>query len=94
MVKLGDKVRDVITGFEGIAIGKSEWLCGCTTYGITPQKLKDGKIIDTEWFDEGRIEVIAEDVETYTENHRDPSGPQQIRREKNDRRKETNRRRT
>ena len=61
-IKLGDKVKDPITGFEGIAIGKTEHLHGCTGIGILPQELHDGKAIDTHWFDEPRVEVIEEGV--------------------------------
>jgi hypothetical protein len=58
MVKLGSKVRDGITGFSGIATGRTEWLYGCARVAIEPQELKDGKPIDACWFDEQRIEVL------------------------------------
>lgn len=76
MIKLGDKVKDVITGLEGVVIGRTEWLHGCTTYGIKPQELKDGKTLDAEWMDEGRLEVVTDDVKTHTENHKENGGPQ------------------
>lgn len=70
-IELGLQAKDKITGFKGIIIGRCEHLFGCNTYGIAPQtydtdKNKRG---ETEWFDEGRIEVIgqgvkAEDVQT------------------------------
>ncbi len=28
-IELGDKVRDTVTGFTGIAIGRAKWLYGC-----------------------------------------------------------------
>lgn len=28
-VNLGDRVKDQVTGFEGIAIARTEWLFGC-----------------------------------------------------------------
>jgi hypothetical protein len=49
---LGKKVKDKISGFEGIAIGNQ--------IGICPTVDKDGKRQDVQWFDEGRIEVIGE----------------------------------
>jgi hypothetical protein len=59
---IGKKVRDIVTGFEGIATGHTEWLTGCNTVGISPQELNDGKVIETHWFDENRIEVVGEGV--------------------------------
>lgn len=60
---LGKKVKDKITGFEGIAIGIIDYLYGCQQVGITPQVDKDGKTGDTNWFDIGRIEIIGDGVE-------------------------------
>lgn len=41
-IKLGEKYRDGTTGFEGTAVGRHEYLHGCTR--ITLQALKDGDI--------------------------------------------------
>lgn len=59
---LGVKAKDVITGVEGIIVARAEHLTGCNTYGVAPQRLKDGKRLDTEWFDEGRIRVTGKGV--------------------------------
>lgn len=59
---LGKKAKDKITGFEGIIIGKCEYLFGCNQYGIAPPA-KDGETKSVCWFDEGRIEIIDEGVE-------------------------------
>lgn len=61
-IQLGSKVRDAITGFEGIATGRTDWLYGCTRITIEPDKLdKEGKPIEAQWFDEQRIEVVKVD---------------------------------
>lgn len=60
MIKLGSKVRDSITGFEGIATSRTEYLYGCVHVGITPTELRDGKPVDSQWFDEQRVQVIEE----------------------------------
>ena len=60
--ELGKVGRDIITGFEGIIIGRAEHLTGCNQYGIAPKTLKDGVRIQTEWFDEGRIEIVGEGI--------------------------------
>lgn len=62
MIELGLEVKDKITGFTGIVIGKAEYLTGCNQYGICPTVDADGKKRDTEWFDEGRLLVIGEGV--------------------------------
>lgn len=61
MNNLGKKGRDKITGFEGIITGKAIYLYGCSQYNLVPPA-KDGVIGSTEWFDEGRIEIIGEGV--------------------------------
>ncbi len=61
-IKLGQKAKDVITGFEGIIIGKCDYLYGCSQYGLVTKLDKDGKKIDVEWFDEGRIRIIGKGV--------------------------------
>ena len=57
-MKLGDKVRDVISGFSGLAVGRTQWLLGCERIGIEPIGLQDGKIQETVFFDLDRIEVV------------------------------------
>lgn len=75
MIKLGSKVRDMISGFTGIATGRSEFLYGCTQVSITPQRLdKDGKRIDVEWFDEQRVETIEERSAPMSEDNSATSG--------------------
>lgn len=59
-VKLGSRVRDNLTGFEGIAVGRTDWLFGCSRIGIEPTTLKDGKPIEAQWFDEQRVEHIKD----------------------------------
>lgn len=64
MVNLGDKVRDKIGGFEGICIGRGEYLYGCVQVMVAPTKLaKEGKRADSEWFDEGRVEVVKRNAQ-------------------------------
>ena len=59
-IKLGDEVKDKITGFKGIAIARSIWLTGCDRITIQPKGLdKDGKIFEQATFDGGMIEVIG-----------------------------------
>jgi len=61
-LELGKMGRDKVTGFEGILTGYGKHLYGCDTYGLTPQVDKDGKTRDSQWFDEGRIEIIGDGI--------------------------------
>ena len=70
---LGKQVKDKVTGFEGIVIGKIEYLFGCNQYGIAPP-VKDNKVGDVSWFDEGRIEVIGEGVTAESVTAEKPGG--------------------
>jgi hypothetical protein len=61
VIALGVKVRDVITGFEGVTYGRCEYLTGCTQFCVLPPVDKDGKKREAEWFDEQRLEVLDAD---------------------------------
>lgn len=78
MVKLGNKVRDAITGFAGIATGRTVYLYGCAQILITPDRLaEDGKRLDGEWFDEQRVETIEErPIPVSAESSATSGGPQ------------------
>ena len=60
MIELGNKVRDTVTGFTGIAVARTIWLYGCERIAIEPQELHEGKTIDEHWFDDQRVEVLEE----------------------------------
>jgi hypothetical protein len=51
VVKLGDKVKDRVTGLTGIVIARTDWLNGCIRMTVQPQELKDGKPVDSSCFD-------------------------------------------
>jgi hypothetical protein len=62
-VALGREVRDLVTGFSGIAICESRWLNGCVRYTVQPTKLdKEGKAHETACFDTEQLETIGEGV--------------------------------
>lgn len=60
MVSLGDKVKDTISGFEGIAVAMHSYLQGCERITIQPEVGKDGKLPETQTFDEPLLKVIKE----------------------------------
>lgn len=61
-MKLGNTARDRITGFEGTVTGEARYLTGCTQYALAPKVSADGAIRDTQWFDEGRLEVTGQGI--------------------------------
>lgn len=55
-ITLGKKYKDYITGFEGIAVARIEYITGCIQYELLPQGLqKDGKPKESKWYDQVRI---------------------------------------
>jgi hypothetical protein len=58
IIQLGQKAKDVITGFEGVVIGIVAYLTGCKQALIVPRIGKDGKRREGEWFDVDRLEVV------------------------------------
>ncbi len=59
MIILGSLVKDKVTGFEGIATSRAQYLEGCDRYCVCPNKLdKDGNIFEPATFDEGRLDVL------------------------------------
>lgn len=58
-VRLGTKVKDSITGFEGIAVQRIEYLYGCVRIGVEPLVDKDGKAAECCYFDEQRLDPTS-----------------------------------
>jgi hypothetical protein len=62
-IRLGMKVRDVVTGFEGIVIARCEYLNGCLQYGVAPkQKKGETTMPDSIYIDFQRLEVVGDGV--------------------------------
>lgn len=58
MINLGDRVKDRITGFVGIATARTEWINGCVRFGVQSDTLKDGLPTEAQWFDEPQLAVL------------------------------------
>lgn len=60
MADLGDKVKDVITGFTGIVIAKTKYINGCSRCGVQSTELgKDGLPTESIGFDDPQLRIIA-----------------------------------
>lgn len=59
-IALGSKAKCKVTGFEGICVGKGEWLYACTKVLLQPQELlpKTGHPVEGIWFDQPGVNVL------------------------------------
>lgn len=61
--ELGQEVEDIVTGFKGIVVSRTQYLNKCIRYGVQSTKLKDdGKIKDWEYIDEEQLEPVSEGI--------------------------------
>src|SRR4051794_21332220 len=58
---LGLKVADKVTGFKGVVASVSFDLYGCVQAIVNPGVDKDGKPMDSCWFDVARLHVMSSD---------------------------------
>ena len=58
MIKLGVKVRDVVSGAEGVLMCRCEWLNGCVRSSFQPVRDKDGKVPEMITVDDEQLEAI------------------------------------
>ncbi len=56
-VELGEKVKDTITGFTGITVGRVEYLYGCEQYQV--EGIDHDKQPASFWFDTQRLQTIT-----------------------------------
>lgn len=59
-IKLGSTVKDVISGFAGVVTGRAEYITGCNQLLVQPPLKKDGELANSAWWDEDRLELLAE----------------------------------
>lgn len=58
-VQLGDRVREMISGFEGVVTGLCQYLTGCEQALVNPGKIKeDGELVKNNWFDVDRLQLL------------------------------------
>jgi len=57
-LECGDLARDTITGYEGVCIGRVDYLSGCNQVLLQP-KAKDGAEPHSHWFDVERVALVA-----------------------------------
>jgi len=62
MIELGREVQDRITGFRGIAIGRTTYLQGCSRILVQPKVGKEGTIPEPASFDEPDLVVVGDGI--------------------------------
>lgn len=55
--ELGLKAKCKVTGFKGVIDARSESLNGCHRYSLHPGVGKDGKLLESYWFDELSLDI-------------------------------------
>jgi len=60
--KLGQHVKDTISGYEGVITAITKWYNGCVRYRLEPDHLNSkGELIESETFDEEQLELTPKD---------------------------------
>ena len=59
---LGERARDKVTGFEGVATCYMYHLTGCDTYVLCPLAKDGNELHDSRSFDEGRLDYVDEGI--------------------------------
>jgi hypothetical protein len=57
-VELGSEVKDLVTGFQGVAVARTQFLNGCYRITIQPPLDKEGKVPESETFDEPQLKLL------------------------------------
>lgn len=58
-IKLGKKYRDTVTGFEGTATSRHEYLNGCVRFGLEAMVKEPGTKPAIMTFDEPQLEELS-----------------------------------
>lgn len=80
-IKLGQKVKDRITGYTGIAVGRTHYLQGCDRVLVQPAVTKEEpeKIPDGTSFDEPDLVVVGRGIlPAPAKKKKPPGGPRPI----------------
>ena len=62
MLKLGMKVKDQVTGFQGILSALAEHLTGDRRGLVSSKSLQDGFMPAARWFDVRRLEIVSTEI--------------------------------
>jgi len=63
--RLGQKLKDIVTEFEGIAVARVEFINGCVQYALRPKVNDKGEMIEPEYIDVDRLQFVDIGVSAY-----------------------------
>ena len=70
---LGHKVKDVISGFEGVATGHVVYISGCNQVLVCPPyDKKEKKWPKASWLDDQRLTLVAKSNQIKLDNRKTP----------------------
>lgn len=76
-VELGNKVKDRVSGFTGIMVGRTSYLQGCDRCAVQPPVNKDGTLPEMKHFDEPDLVFVDGGViPNVTKGN--PGGPRSV----------------
>lgn len=56
---MGDTLKDIVSGYEGIVMVIALYSTGCLHYGLAPNKVKDDNSLGNwEWLDQSRLVLV------------------------------------
>lgn len=75
-IRLGDHVKDTITGFHGVVVAVTLWLNGCRRMTVQPRDLTEkGSMPMSESFDEGQLVVLERGAVPGPNSEPEPGDP-------------------
>lgn len=73
-ISLGAAVRDVVSGFTGIATARVEYINGCIQYCVQPA-MHEGRYDEARYFDHQQLQVIGEGITAIHQMTKATGGP-------------------
>ena len=61
-IKLGQRVKDKVSGFIGIAVAECEYLNGCIQFHVSPPVDENGNERKDQWIDAAQLEIVDNGV--------------------------------
>lgn len=80
MIDLGDKVKDTVTGFTGIAVSITDYLHGCQRIGVQAIVRDNEPPKEVQGFDEPQLKIVKKKV--VEDGKKDTGGPRPMLRAK------------
>jgi hypothetical protein len=74
--QLGKTYKDKITKFSGVATGHVRYISGCNQVLLAPPVDSEGKLRDSQWFDEQRLD--EQDAEPIVLDNSMTPGPDKM----------------